>query len=90
MFNQYLWGGYLLVALPEHKVFVDGRADFYGEKLVREFDDTTHLRPNWFTPLEDHRVEWTLMPTAHELNLALALKDWRKVYSDETATIYHR
>jgi len=90
MFNQYLWGGYLLVALPEHKVFVDGRADFYGEALVREFDDTTHLRPNWYDALEKHHVTWTLMPTAHELNRALPLKGWRQIYRDETATIYRR
>ena len=44
MFNQYVWGGYLLQALPEHRTFVDGRTDFYGEALIRQFDDTSALR----------------------------------------------
>jgi hypothetical protein len=40
--------------------------------------------------LEKHKVQWTLMPTQHELNLALPLKGWRKIYTDDTATIYRR
>jgi len=52
MFNQYTWGGYLMEVLPEHKVFVDGRTDFYGEPLIREFDDTAALRTNWPAALE--------------------------------------
>jgi len=30
MFNDYGWGGYFILALPERRVFVDGRNDFYG------------------------------------------------------------
>src|SRR5258708_5419172 len=29
MLNDYVYGGYLIWALPEHKVFMDGRADVY-------------------------------------------------------------
>ncbi len=91
MFNQYMWGGYLLEELPEHKTFVDGRTDFFGEELIREFSDTTALRPNWAEPLEKYRVQWTLMPSDHRLNLALAAQgSWSCVYSDEVAMIWRK
>ncbi len=89
MFNQYVWGGYLLQALPEHRVFVDGRTDFYGESLIRQYDDTSALRTNWMQALDEYHVSWTLLPTEHCLNLALALlPNWQCVYSNEVATIF--
>jgi hypothetical protein len=91
MFNQYIWGGYLLHALPEHRVFVDGRTDFYGESLIRQYDDTSLLHTNWQQALRQYNVSWTLLPTDHRLNLALALlPDWHFVYSNEVATIFCR
>jgi hypothetical protein len=91
MFNEYRWGGYLLQALPQHQVFVDGRADMYGEEFVKEFDATAGLRTNWPAALEKYDVSWTLMPRAHRLNQALALlPEWQCVYSNETACIYWR
>jgi hypothetical protein len=33
MFNNFIWGGYLLQAWPEQRVFIDGGTDHYGEKL---------------------------------------------------------
>ena len=44
LFNSYVWGSYLLQALPEHRVFIDSREDFYGEDLLREFSDTMALQ----------------------------------------------
>lgn len=91
MFNQYMWGGYLMEYLPDHKVFVDGRADFYGEPLVKEFDDVPALRTNWTQILAKYDVRWTLMPTDHRLNVALALMpEWKVAYTDEVSAIYRR
>lgn len=91
MFNQYVWGGYLLHALPNQLVFVDGRTDFYGESLIRQYDDTSALRTNWLQALEQYHVSWTLLPTEHRLNLALALlPGWKFAYSNEVATIYRK
>jgi hypothetical protein len=91
MFNQYGWGGYLMETLPEQKVFVDGRTDFYGEKVIREFSEVAGLATNWTETLDKYDVRWTLMPTGHRLNQALALvSDWRLAFSNETATIFSR
>jgi len=91
MFNYYIWGGYLLYALPEHAVFVDGRTDFYGEALIHQYDDTSLLRTNWQQALAEYHVDWTLMPSDHRLNLALALlPSWHCVYSNEVATVFRK
>ncbi len=91
MFNQYVWGGYLLQVLPEHKVFVDGRTDFYGESLIHEFQDTAALSTNWTQALDKYHVSWTLMPAEHRFNQALALSPgWQELYSDAVARIFCR
>jgi hypothetical protein len=89
--NQYTWGGYLMWELPEHKTFVDGRADFFGEEPVKEFRDATSLRPNWPEVFRKYNIQWTLMPRDHRLNLVLALlPEWSCVYTDDVSTIYRR
>jgi len=91
MFNDYLWGGYLLKALPEQKVFVDGRTDFYGEALIRDYFAVSELRTNWLATLKRYDARWTLLPRRSRLNQALAeLPGWHCVYDDGVAVIYRR
>jgi hypothetical protein len=91
MLNQHVWGGYLMWVMPERKVFVDGRTDFYGEAFIRNFLDLTQLRPGWREKLGAGRVSWTLLTTGHPLTQALAaLPEWRVVYSDPLATVCRR
>jgi hypothetical protein len=91
MFNDYAWGGYLMLCLPERKVFIDGRNDFYGEKLVEEFNLVDDLKPGWEDVFKKYNVGWTILPTKHPLNAVLALRnDWRLVYGDEVATVHAR
>ena len=62
MFNDYAWGGYLILYLPERKVFIDGRNDFYGETLLRDFTDVNRLNPAWEAVLTKYHVGWTILP----------------------------
>ncbi len=91
MFNDYGWGGYLMLAWPQRRVFIDGRNDFYGKELVEEFNTVDDVKPGWEAVLEKYRVGWTILPPKHGLNALLALhKDWRRVYADEVAVVYAR
>ncbi len=37
IYNEYIWGGYLIWRLyPDYRVYIDGRADVYGDSLVNE------------------------------------------------------
>ncbi|MCX6910726.1 MAG: hypothetical protein NTY01_22160 [Verrucomicrobia bacterium] len=91
MLNQHVWGGYLMWVMPERKVFVDGRTDFYGEAFIRNFLDMTQLQPEWREKLNASKVRWTLLTTDHPLTQALALlPDWRRAYTDPLATVFRR
>jgi hypothetical protein len=91
MFNDYGWGGCLMLILPEHKVFVDGRNDFYGPELIQDFDIVNRIHPGWEDVLRKYKVDWTILPREHPLNELLALhKDWSLTYTDEVTAIYSR
>ena len=91
MFNDYGWGGYLMLTMPEHRVFVDGRNDFYGPELIQDFDTVNRAHPGWEDVLQKYKVGWTILPRAHPLNELLTLrKDWSLSYTDDVAAIYSR
>ncbi|HVM61463.1 MAG TPA: hypothetical protein VMV72_11420 [Verrucomicrobiae bacterium] len=91
MFNEDGWGGYFLLYLPERKVFIDGRDDFYPEAFLQEFTEVSHLRPAWETVLAKYRVGWTILPAQHPLNRIMELSPgWTRVYSDRLTLIFSR
>ena len=91
LFNQMRWGGYILYAFPETRIFMDGHADFFGEALTREYLEIRHLAPGWEEGLDRHGVNWTLtMPMAPISQGLASSPNWRKVYEDRTAVIYTR
>jgi hypothetical protein len=91
MFNLFIWGGYLVRALPERRVFADSRSDFYGADLMRDYIEVNEARPGWVQVLERHGVGWTLLSPNHPLNALLELHPlWERVYEDPVAVIFTR
>jgi len=91
MFNDYIWGGYFILAMPERKVFFHPNAIVYGEEVVRDFLQVNGVQPGWEDILKKYHVDWTILPREHRLNRLLAqCADWRLVYTDQVATIYGR
>jgi hypothetical protein len=92
MVNDYTWGGYLLWALPEHKVFVDGRTDIYEwTGVLRDYAAWALLQTDPRNLLEKYHVDFCLLsreaPIAHVLPL---LPDWKMIYSDDRSAIFKR
>ncbi|MEP6921896.1 MAG: hypothetical protein ABI967_12285 [bacterium] len=92
MFNDYNWGGYLIWRLyPEGKVFIDGRADVYGDDFVFEYLRTYQAEPNWRDRLDRYGIRTVLIePHSHLANLLREEKGWRKVFEDPGAAIFMR
>ena len=91
MFNEDGWGGFLIRYLPERKVFIDGRDDFYNEAFLHEFTDVSHLSPAWERVLGKYHVGWTMLPVQHPLNRILEMRpDWRLVYSNQVSLVFLR
>lgn len=91
MFNNFIWGGYLLYRLwPEQTVFIDGQTDFYGEALTREYTQVMTLAAGWESVLEKYDVSWVIVQSDKPLVKALQEETrWTVVYQDTTATILH-
>ena len=91
MFNEYVWGGYFTLAMPERKIFLHPNLDVYGEEIVRDFLRVNNGDPGWEDILRKYHVDWTILPREHRLNRLLARRaDWKLVYTDPVATIYGR
>jgi hypothetical protein len=91
LFHNFVWGGYLLYAWPEQKVFIDGGTDFYGGRHLREFIDIYTLQPGWRGRLDHWGIRLAILPArdviAHEL---VREPDWRVWSCDSTAVVLRR
>ncbi len=92
MFNTYGSGGYLIWALPERKVFIDGRGDLY--ELGGAFFDylqVANLKPGAFAVLRSYGIQSCLLDRNEPLATVLgAHPDWQRVYSDEVSALFVR
>ena len=89
MYNSYNWGGYLLWALPEEPVFVDGRTDLYDDEFLHQYLQVMFVRPGWQEVLDRYSVRLTLTERDSFLATLLATQPgWRQAYSDDQAVIY--
>lgn len=89
MFNTYEWGGYLQYQLwPQKQVFIDSKADFYGEEFVRKYEQVIELREGWENILDQYNVDWAILPTNEALTKALTDNlGWQLIYEDKTTVI---
>jgi len=92
IFTGDQWGDYLIYELyPAHKVFIDGRSDFYGQEFEQKFFDLMSVKYDWQQYLTQYNIDTiVLSPTTP---LASAIKEschWRAVYDDQVAIVFRR
>ncbi len=85
MFNEYALGGYLLYALKPHpKVFIDGRADMYGEQILSDYNAIKFSSSEREKLLEQYDVDWVVFEKDSELVGALKESgSWQESYTNE-------
>lgn len=89
--NAYNFGGYLIY--QKVPVFIDGRADMYGDALLTRYIEAMNLsKTDSLTQLlKDYHITWTLLPPGTP---ALALLDqlpgWKRVHADAVAVVHVR
>ncbi len=92
LFNSYGWGGYLIWRLyPQYPVYIDGRADVYGDKFIYAFIDVYRARPGWEQALDAQAVRLVLVEP--DSGLASALRQssgWEIIYEDKVGVIFER
>jgi len=88
MFNSYNFGGYLVWALRDVPVYVDGRTDLYDDEFLNEYLKTYLAEPGWEKTLAEHGIRLVVVeansPLARELRQT---PGWAVRYSDSLAVV---
>jgi hypothetical protein len=91
VFNSYSSGGYLIfLGIP---VFIDGRADMYGDAHLKQHVEATEARSaeGLEKLLAKYNIAWTLLePGSSAVTLLDRLPQWRRLYTDKTAVVHVR
>jgi hypothetical protein len=94
IYNRYGWGGYLIRRLypnQNYRVYIDGRADVYGDSFTVEAVRTYDGHPEWRKPLERLGIRTVIIsPNAPLSSLLREDENWSKVYEDKQAVIFTR
>src|SRR6185503_16677384 len=82
IFNEYAWGGYLIWRLyPDYPVFIDGRADVFGEGLVEQFIEVNNGKPRWRELLQQYGTQTVLVERDSAIASLLSNDGrWQKVF----------
>jgi hypothetical protein len=88
MLNDWVYGGYLIWAAPEHPVFIDGRGDGFD---VTEFGNWALLQSDPNTLLNKYGIRFCLLAHGSPMVTVLRLlPGWQVVYSDDLSVIVAR
>lgn len=89
IFNWYDWGGYLIWKLyPERRVYIDGRADVYGDAFIEEFLRASKGQGDWREPLRRYDIRTVIVKTDSPLaSLLIKEEGWSKAFEDAQAVV---
>lgn len=90
LFNSYNWGGYLLWALPEYPVFIDGRTDLYDDEIIDQWFQVVQAKPGWQQVLDRWNVNLILLEADSPIVKLLPCEGWSEVYRDKQAILLTR
>ncbi|HEY9680704.1 MAG TPA: hypothetical protein V6C86_03840 [Oculatellaceae cyanobacterium] len=91
------WGGYLFWMGQRQsppivqKVFIDDRADFYGETHYKKYALVSQVDPGFDTLLKDYKLNWVLFPFNSRIVDALKKSpDWQEAARDKASVLMVR
>jgi hypothetical protein len=92
MLNSYDYGGYLIWALSQQPVFIDGRADlFEWAGVLGEYSTWANLQRDPNELLDKYNVDFCLLQRESPMVTVLRLlPGWKVVYSDDSSVIVAR
>jgi hypothetical protein len=91
MLNEYNWGGYLIWQYPERKVFIDGRMPSWKIGNFRIFEEFSNIMggdQGWEDKFKKYDFGFALVYNNPYNDIKFNYLGWKKVYSDDLATIY--
>jgi hypothetical protein len=91
MLNEYIYGGYLIWAMPDRKVFIDGRTDIFDwTGVLQDYGDWVTLQADSRSLLTKYGIDYCLLSRTSAITKVLPLYGWTTVYSDDRAVVFRR
>ena len=90
MFNSYNWGGYLTWDLTDFPVFIDGRADLYGDEIIGQWWQIINATDKGFDLLDHWKVDFVLLEPEWPIVEALKNANWPVRYEDDISIVLER
>ena len=91
IYNTYGWGGYLIWRLPDYPVYIDGRADLYGDRFIESYIQTYNAQSGWEENLANNNVNLVLVENGSGIGNALKQTlGWELVFDNESALLFQR
>jgi hypothetical protein len=86
------WGDYIIYSFyPRQKVFIDGRSDFYGEKLGTEYLHLLQGSYDWRNIIDRQGFQFALLPVNWPLAEMLKVDpSWQVIKDDSHAILFRR
>jgi hypothetical protein len=89
IFNRYEWGGYIGQHRPDQPIFMDGRADVYGDELLQMYVSIIGLRGDPQVVFDRYEIDYAVFPPDTPLADWFDASDrWERVYADATAAVW--
>lgn len=92
MLNEYVFGGYMIWAAPEHPVFIDGRGDiFEWTGVLQDYGRFVTLQGDPNVVLDKYKIGFCLLDRSESVARILPLlHGWKTIYSDNLSVIIAR
>jgi len=92
LFNTYHYGGYLIYRLhPQQRVFIDIRADMYGDDFMRDYISIYFGQDGWERKFDQYNIDYVICENNAAIrNLLLDRGDFSLAYSDASHSVLLR
>ncbi|MFQ5967460.1 MAG: hypothetical protein ACE5MI_07600 [Acidimicrobiia bacterium] len=88
IFHDDVTGGFLI--WRGESVYVDDRAELYGEEFFEEFISVRNARPGWEAVLDEWGIQEVLARTSDGLVAALPAQGWSEAFRDDEFVLFVR
>lgn len=90
IFNELLYGGFLIHQTPGYRIFVDDRAELYGKQFLQAYDRAAREKPDQIDSWQQqYGFRLALVRTGSQFDSYLSKSNrWRAVAISTTATLY--
>jgi hypothetical protein len=90
MMNSYNWGGYFDWYLRDYPVFLDSRADLFGNEIIYQWLDVMNAKDGWQDILNRWNVSFIVMEPDWKIAPLLPYFGWDEYYRDDQSVIFGR